>query len=114
MQLYQTVVCVYSMGDVTNSYLLNLKSQHTNIVKQTAHQLGFSFVGIAKARQLDEEARKLEEWLNRGYHGKMSYMENHFDKRIDPTKLVPGAKSVVTLLYNYYNDENQKYIRKYY
>lgn len=87
--------------------MLNLKAQHTNIVKQTAHQLGFSFVGIAKARQLDEEARRLEEWLNRGYHGKMSYMENHFDKRIDPTKLVPGAKSVVTLLYNYYNDEKQ-------
>ena len=79
----------------------------TLFVKQTAVELGFSFVGIAKARQLDEEARKLEQWLNKGYHGQMRYMENHFDKRIDPTKLVEGAKSVVTLMYNYHNDEKQ-------
>lgn len=87
--------------------MLNLTAQHTKIVKQTALELGFSFVGIAKARQLDEEARRLEEWLNRDYYGKMGYMANHFDKRIDPTKLVLGAKSVVTLMYNYYNDEQQ-------
>ena len=87
--------------------MLNLTAQHTKLVKQTALELGFSFVGVAKARQLDDEARKLEEWLNRDYQGKMSYMANHFDKRIDPTKLVPGAKSVVTLMYNYYNDEKQ-------
>ncbi len=80
---------------------------HTAIVKNTALQLGFDFVGIAKARQLDDEARRLEEWLNRGYHGEMRYMENHFDKRIDPTKLVEGAKTVVTLMYNYFTDEEQ-------
>ena len=87
--------------------MLNLTAQHTKLVKKTALELGFSFVGVAKARQLDEEARRLEEWLNRSYQGEMSYMANHFDKRIDPTKLVPGAKSVVTLMYNYYNDEKQ-------
>jgi len=87
--------------------MLNLSAQHTRFVKQTAQDLGFSFVGIAKARQLDDEAKKLEEWLNRGFHGEMKYMENHFDKRIDPTKLVEGAKSVVTLMYNYHNDQQQ-------
>jgi epoxyqueuosine reductase len=87
--------------------MLNLTTQHSKFVKKTALELGFSFVGIAKARQLDDEARRLEEWLNRDYQGQMSYMANHFDKRIDPTKLVPGAKSVVTLMYNYYNDEKQ-------
>lgn len=79
--------------------------QRTQFVKQSALDLGFSFVGIAKARQLDEEAKRLESWLNQGFHGEMSYMENHFDKRIDPTKLVEGAKTVVTLMYNYYTDE---------
>ena len=87
--------------------MLNLTAQHTNLVKKVALELGFSFVGVAKARQLDDEAKRLEEWLNRNYQGEMSYMANHFDKRIDPTKLVPGAKSVVTLMYNYYNDEKQ-------
>lgn len=80
---------------------------NAHFIKKTALELGFSFVGIAQARQLDEEARRLEEWLNRGYHGQMHYMENHFEKRIDPTKLVEGAKSVVTLMYNYYNDKKQ-------
>jgi epoxyqueuosine reductase len=79
--------------------------QRTQFIKQSALDLGFSFVGIAKARQLDEEAKRLEDWLNQGFHGEMSYMENHFDKRIDPTKLVDGAKTVVTLMYNYYTDE---------
>ncbi len=87
--------------------MLNSVAQNTEILKKTALHLGFSFVGIAKAQQLDDEARRLEEWLNRGFHGEMSYMENHFDKRIDPTKLVEGAKSVVTLMYNYHNDTPQ-------
>jgi epoxyqueuosine reductase len=87
--------------------MLNIAAQHTRLVKQLALDLGFSFVGVAKARQLDAEARKLEEWLNRNYHGEMHYMANHFDKRIDPTKLVEGAKSVVTLMYNYHNHEKQ-------
>lgn len=78
------------------------------LLKQYAKELGFAFVGIARAEPLEEEARQLEAWLNAGQHGKMSYMENYFDKRIDPTKLVEGAKSVVTLLYNYFPAEEQK------
>ncbi|MFM8739202.1 MAG: tRNA epoxyqueuosine(34) reductase QueG [Cytophagales bacterium] len=71
-------------------------------MKSIATQLGFSFCGISKAEFLSEEAPKLEEWLKRGYQGKMSYLENHFDKRLDPRLLMPGAKSVVSLLYNYF------------
>lgn len=63
--------------------------------------------GIAKAQQLDEDAARLEQWLNKGYHGSMQYMERYFDLRTDPQKLVPGAKSVITLLFNYYPNENQ-------
>ncbi|QSE98489.1 tRNA epoxyqueuosine(34) reductase QueG [Fulvivirga lutea] len=80
--------------------------KHTRIIKQKAHEMGFSFCGISKARYLEEEANKLENWLKRGYQGKMSYLENHFDKRLDPTKLVPGAKSVISLVYNYYPKED--------
>lgn len=75
---------------------------HTRIVKLIAHELGFSFCGISKAEFLENEARKLEEWLMRGYQGKMSYLDRNFDNRLDPTKLVLGAKSVVSLGYNYY------------
>lgn len=81
------------------------KEERTEFVKATAHQLGFSFCGVAKAEFLREEAPRLEEWLRRRYHGKMGYLENHFDKRLDPTLLVPGAKSVISLLYNYYPQE---------
>ncbi len=77
-------------------------SQHTHIIKSLATQLGFTYCGISKAEFLAEEAPHLEEWLKRGYQGKMSYLENHFDKRLDPTLLVPGAKSVISLIYNYY------------
>ena len=77
-------------------------SNNTHFIKSTATELGFSFCGIAKAEFLKDEAPRLEEWLKRGYQGKMSYLENHFDKRLDPTLLVPGAKSVISLLYNYY------------
>ena len=83
-------------------------SAHTAFLKNEAYQLGFDFVGISKAVFMEEEARHLEDWLNRGMHGKMAYMENHFDKRVDPTKLVPGAKSVVSLMYNYYTDAKQE------
>lgn len=72
------------------------------MVKGIAHSLGFDACGIAKAERLDEDARRLERWLHQGYHGEMRYMENHFDLRVDPTKLVPGARSVITLLFNYY------------
>lgn len=69
--------------------------------------LGFDYCGIAKAVRLDDDARRLEQWLNNGMHGKMQYMENHFDLRTDPCRLVPGAKSVITLLLNYFPSENQ-------
>ena len=82
--------------------------KHTAFIKQTAQQLGFSYCGIAKAEQLDEDARRLEAWLKQNMHGKMQYMENHFDLRVDPRKLVPGAKSVITLLQNYFPDQQQK------
>jgi epoxyqueuosine reductase len=83
------------------------KNYHTNLVKQTASELGFSYCGITKAVKLDEDAKRLELWLNKGMQGSMHYMENHFDLRIDPTKLVPGAKSVITLLQNYYPEAIQ-------
>ena len=70
--------------------------------------LGFNYCGISRAEKLEEESRYLEEWLNKGYHGTMQYMENYFDLRTDPTKLVPGAKSVITLLLNYFPEEIQK------
>lgn len=77
-------------------------TERTEFIKSTARALGFSFCGISKAEFLREEAPRLEAWLMKGYQGKMQYLENFFDKRLDPTLLVPGAKSVVTLLYNYY------------
>ena len=82
-------------------------AHHTKLVKEKARQLGFSFCGIAKAVPLDEDARRLEKWLHQGMHGKMSYMENHFDLRVDPSKLVPGARSVITLLINYFPTARQ-------
>jgi epoxyqueuosine reductase len=81
---------------------------NTKWLKAEAHRLGFDFVGISKAEYMEEEARRLEEWLNKGMQGEMGYMENHFDKRVDPRQLVPGAKSVVSLLYNYHNPEKQR------
>ncbi len=83
------------------------QQNHTHLIRTEAARLGFSFVGFAKAQKLDAEARHLEQWLRRGFHGKMQYMENHFDKRVDPTKLVPGAKSVIVLLHNYFPKEKQ-------
>ncbi len=81
-------------------------SNHTALVKATAQKLGFDYCGISKAEFLAEEAPRLENWLKNQQHGRMSYMENHFDKRLDPTKLVPGAKSVISLLYNYYPEKD--------
>jgi epoxyqueuosine reductase len=82
-------------------------NEHTRLIREEAQRLGFSFVGFAKATFMDEEARRLEQWLQQGAHGEMSYMANHFDKRVDPTKLVPGARTVVSLLYNYHTTEKQ-------
>ncbi len=92
---------------LTNFALLNT-GKNTRFVKQQALSLGFEYCGIARALPLDEDARRLEQWLNKGMHGKMQYMENHFDMRVDPTKLVPGAKSVITLLLNYFPAEVPK------
>lgn len=82
-------------------------SAYTKIVKDEAKRLGFGYCGISKAEFLEDEAPRLENWLKKNMQGKMSYMENHFDMRLDPTKLVPGAKSVVSLLLNYYTDAKQ-------
>jgi len=84
------------------------KEETTRWIKETAKSMGFISVGVSKAKFMGQEAKRLEDWLNQDAHGKMSYMENHFDKRVDPTKLVPGAKSVVSLAYNYYHSELQK------
>lgn len=79
----------------------------TRLIRQEAERLGFLSCGIARAQQLDDDARRLEQWLSKGYHGGMQYMENHFDLRIDPCKLVPGARSVITLLLNYFPQQQQ-------
>jgi epoxyqueuosine reductase len=81
--------------------------QHTRYIKQLSNRLGFSYCGIAKAVALDDDARRLEQWLAKGYQGKMSYMERNFDLRVDPARLVPGARSVITLLQNYYPEQQQ-------
>ena len=83
------------------------KEQYSKFIKEQAKHLGFLGCGIAKAEFLEEEAPRLEKWLNNGYHGKMQYMENHFEKRLDPTLLVDGAKSVISLSYNYFPEKTQ-------
>lgn len=85
---------------------MTLIDQHTQLVKRLALQNGFDYCRIAKAQLLNEDARRLEKWLQQGMHGSMKYMENYFDLRVDPTKLVPGAKSVITLLKNYYPSQS--------
>lgn len=77
------------------------------LIKQRAKSLGFSFCGISKATFLEEEAPRLERWLKKNMHGQMQYMENYFDMRLDPRLLVDGAKSVISVLYNYYTDKKQ-------
>ena len=94
----------------------NVHSKNTIAVKKQARAHGFDYCGIAKAQVLDEDARKLEQWLKSGFHGGMQYMENYFDLRIDPARLVPGAKSVITILKNYYPQKeinNEAKISKY-
>ena len=84
------------------------KAVNSEFIKHTASELGFDFCGIAKAIQLDDDAKRLERWLNNGMNGSMQYMQNHFDLRINPTLLVPGAKSVITLLLNYFPAQEQE------
>lgn len=83
------------------------KAKNTNLIKEEAKRLGFMSCGMSRAEFLEEEAPRLEEWLNKNRNGQMYYMENHFDKRLDPTKLVEGSKSVISLLLNYYPNEFQ-------
>ncbi|MGB3163919.1 MAG: tRNA epoxyqueuosine(34) reductase QueG [Chitinophagaceae bacterium] len=82
--------------------------ENTRFIKNTASRLGFDFCGIARAQKLDDDAARLEHWLQKGMHGSMHYMEKYFDMRVDPAKLVPGAKSVITLLKNYYPAAHQQ------
>ncbi|MFL2622041.1 MAG: tRNA epoxyqueuosine(34) reductase QueG [Flavobacteriaceae bacterium] len=83
------------------------KLTYASIIKTEAKRLGFLSCGISKAEFLEDEAPRLEAWLSQNKHGKMQYMENNFDKRLDPTLLVEGAKSVISLAYNYYTDQTQ-------
>ncbi len=87
---------------------MNTKNKHTQLIQTEAKRLGFLSCGISKAEFLEVEAPRLENWLNKNRHGEMQYMENHFDKRLDPTKLVDDSKSVISLLLNYYSSEEQQ------
>ena len=86
---------------------MKLKNVNTLLIKQESKRLGFDFCGISKAEFLEEEAPRLEKWLKNEMHGKMYYMGNYFDLRLDPRKLMPGAKSVISLLLNYFPSEKQ-------
>lgn len=87
---------------------MDARHRNTQLIKEEAVRLGFFNCGVAKAEHLDDDARRLEQWLKNDYHGKMQYMDRYFDLRVDPRKIVPGAKSVVTLLLNYYPDTTQQ------
>jgi epoxyqueuosine reductase len=87
--------------------LINNKTKYTQFIKTEAKRLGFLSCGISKAGFLEEEAPRLEKWLNQNHHGEMKYMEDHFDKRLNPTLLVTDSKSVISLLVNYYPSEQQ-------
>tara|TARA_B100000963_G_scaffold61745_1_gene49688 strand:- start:13020 stop:13952 length:933 start_codon:yes stop_codon:yes gene_type:complete len=86
---------------------MTLKNSRTKIIKTEAEKLGFISCGISKAEFLEDHATNLEKWLKKKYNGKMSYMERNFDKRLDPTKLVHGSKSVISLSFNYYTKKKQ-------
>lgn len=86
---------------------MNNKSKITQIIKAESKRLGFLSCGISKACFLEDEAPRLEKWLSQNYHGQMAYMENHFDKRLNPKLLVDDAKSVISLLLNYYPEKSQ-------
>ena len=87
---------------------MSKKEEYAQLIKVEAKRLGFLSCGVSKAEFLDEEAPRLESWLNKNMHGNMQYMENNFDKRLDPTLLVEGSKSVISLTYNYYTDKLQQ------
>ncbi len=87
---------------------MNNLTKNTEKIRQEAERLGFMWTGFARATQLEPEARRLEKWLQSGAHGKMAYMENHFEMRTDPRKLVPDSKTVVSLVYNYFTEAQQE------
>ncbi len=86
---------------------MKINNRQKELIRQKALSLGFNNIGFAKAGFLEEEAKRFETWLKKGYHGKMTYLENHFEKRLDPTKLVEGARSVISLSFNYYPSQVQ-------
>lgn len=88
--------------------MIDPREKHGKLIREEAIRLGFQHCGFSKAEFLEDEAPRLEAWLKAGRHGQMHYMENHFDKRLDPRILVPGAKSVVSLLLNYYPKQQQQ------
>lgn len=88
--------------------MFNNSAKYSQMIKAEALRLGFMACGISKAEFLEEEAPRLEDWLNKNHHGEMTYMENHFDKRLDPRLLVEGAKSVVSLTLNYFTEHTQQ------
>ena len=92
---------------MVNFVCLLSTEKNTALIKNEAARLGFMSCGIARAMQLDADASRLEQWLSMGHQAGMEYMERNFDLRIDPTKLVPGAKSVITLLLNYFPGDQQ-------
>jgi epoxyqueuosine reductase len=87
---------------------VSITKKNTLLIREQASLLDFDYCGIAKSARLEDDARRLEQWLHKGLHGSMHYMENYFDLRVDPAKLVPGARSVITLLKNYYSDTQQE------
>lgn len=90
---------------------MNLR-ERTQKVREYALRLGFNACGFAKAGRLEQEERQLREWLNQGRHGKMGWIENHFDKRVDPTKLVPGSKSVVSVIGSYFHPDHESQMQQ--
>lgn len=105
--LYQILIAAFNFYIYPINTVIILKSQYTQFIKSEAKRLGFLSCGISKAGFLEDEAPRLENWLNNNRNGQMSYMENHFDMRLNPTLLVDDAKSVVSLLLNYYPEEVQ-------
>jgi epoxyqueuosine reductase len=98
---------VFSLNPILTYSMQGTPAKYAEQIKAKAESLGFSACGISVAGLLGDEARRLEKWLNAGMHGKMRYMENHFDKRVDPRKLVDGAKSVISVLHNYFPARTQ-------
>lgn len=102
----ETDACMFHILQPEGTEMSVIK-KNTELVKKISRELGFDYCGIAHAHPLEDDARRLESWLNKSMHGTMQYMENYFDLRIDPGRLVPGAKSVITLLLNYFPAEQQ-------